>query len=262
MKSVTSREAFNIPARSREPRSDTRRGRGLLVRKRDLRRYIGPKRMVVLVGLLALVLCSWQLRDQGMLDPDVLTTFLAGHPWTAAAIFIGLYSISVIGALPTLPLNLAAGLFWGPLLGGAVAACATSLGALVAFGAARSLFGQPLARRFDHRLVAWLQDEFDVKGWRFIAFLRLNPVFPTGPLNYLLGLTSISTLSYSWATAAFLLPPSILVALIGHQTGTFVARGEVADLVATILVVSGALTLLVAVRYAAKYLNQSRRRQP
>lgn len=76
------------------------------------------------------------------------------------------------------------------------------------FAAARSVFGRPLAARFDNEFISQVQKEFDDKGWRFIAFVRLNPVFPTRPLNYILGLTGIAFFTYVWATFVFLLPPS------------------------------------------------------
>ena len=172
--------------------------------------------------------------------------------------FVGAYALSVIGTIPTLPLNLAAGALWGPWLGGFVACAAMTLGSCGSFMAARSLAGQPLARRFDSRLVSWLQHELDLDGWRFVAFLRLNPILPTGPLNYILGLTSIGAMTYLWSTFAFLLPPATLVAFIGSSMGGLWEDGELRNVGKVTFLAAGAITLLVLIRYAAKYLGYRR----
>lgn len=231
---------------------------GLLGEKKGLRRYIGPKRLVIAMLLAAFAGYMWYLRNNGLLEPNLLIQFLSDHPVSGRAIFVGLYAILVIAAVPTLPLNLAAGLCWGTIQGGVMAAAGATLGATGAFLAARLLFGQPLARRFGNRVVSRLQEEFDAKGWRFVAFLRLNPVFPTGPLNYVLGLTSIGTGSYVWATMAFLLIPSLCIAWIGHEMGAFAEGGKVDDLIKTIVSVSLAVTVLVGIRYGAKYLRDAK----
>lgn len=227
-----------------------------------LRLRVVPKRLVLLLLFAATMGAAWYLQSRGMLKPDVLIRLPELYPVWAMVIFIGVYAISVVAALPTLPLNLAAGLLWGVFAGGLIATTGAALGAVAAFLAARTLLGQPLARRFDNRYVTLLQQELDAKGWRFIAFLRLNPVFPTGPLNYLLGLTSIRARTYIWSTVAFLIPPSMLVALIGYEMGGFVIKGEIAHVIRTVLAVSGAVSILIGIRYAARFVNQARRNQP
>src|SRR5262249_38057404 len=103
-----------------------------------------------------------------------------------------------------------------------------------------------------NRLIAEIQREFEAKGWWFVAFARLNPIFPTGPLNYILGLTSISGLVYAWVTFVFLLPPSMAIAYVGEQLGTFVIGGAVPSALNTMLVISGAVTLLALLIFGAR----------
>jgi uncharacterized membrane protein YdjX (TVP38/TMEM64 family) len=225
-----------------------------------LRRVIGRKRLVVLIGLVALVALSWYLRKQGLLDPHVIQSLIVEHPIVSPIVFILLYAVGTLSALPTVPANLAAGLFWGPVLGGILSTTGATLGAILAFAAARSIFGRPLAERFGNRYVAEMQREFENRGWVFLAFARLNPVFPTGVLNYLLGLTSIDTFTYVWVTFAFILPPSIAVALIGQSVGTFVVEGEISDSLKVMLTVSAAVTVLTALAYGASLLQRMRMR--
>ncbi len=215
---------------------------------------------VLLLVLCACVGVAWWMRRQGLLAPDLFERRLVLHPIVSAIFFVLAYAISVLTLIPTLPLNLAAGVFWGAGLGGLIATGGAVLGTIGAFYAARGLFGQPLARRFGSDRVARLQREFDAKGWRLIAFIRLNPALPTGPINYVLGLTAIDAFTYVWATAIFLLPPTFVVALIGHAMGSFIAKGAVADLIKALIAVSAAAMALVAMWYAARALNQLRGR--
>jgi uncharacterized membrane protein YdjX (TVP38/TMEM64 family) len=225
--------------------------RAMIGRRQGLRRYIGPKRVLILAALATVIATAWYLRKQGLLDPTAIGNLIESHPVAAPIMFVIVYGLAMLSALPTLPVNLAAGLFWGPVLGGVYSTTGATLGAIGAFVAARSVLGQPLVRRFENRFVAEIQREFDTQGWLFLAFIRMNPIFPTGPLNYVLGLTSIDTFTYVWATFAFILPPSIAVAWIGHSLGTFVIQGEIEDSLRTVLVASAAVTSLALLAYAA-----------
>lgn len=229
-------------------------------RKNGLRRYIGPKRVFALIFLTAIVVAGWYLRKFNILEPSVVFRLLKTHPIFGPGFFISLYGVAVLTALPTIPFNLAAGFLWGPLVGGILSALGTTLGSVGAFLMTRSFFGRPLAERFDNKLITEVQDEFEARGWKIVAFMRLNPVFPTGPLNYILGLTSIGTLTYIWVTFAFLLPSSILVAYIGHSVGSFAVTGDVASALKMLLAVSAAGTLLVGLAYGARFFKRIRRK--
>ena len=205
--------------------------RDIFPRRQGIHRIIGRKRLVVLGLFLPLVIGAWYLRAEGLLRPELLSTVVDDYPILTALAFLLIYVLSVLGTLPTLLLNLAAGLFWGPVLGGLIATAASGGGAVGAFLIARGLLGRPLARRVDNRFVAWLQDEFEAKGWRFIAFVRVNPVFPTGALNCILGLTSVRTSTYILASLLFLFPPTLAFAIVGYEIGSFVVEGEVKGLV-------------------------------
>ena len=220
--------------------------------KRGLRRFIGPKRLTALLIMGALVVAAWYLRRHGIFDPAYLRNAVSEHPLAAPTMFVLLYGLAILTALPTLPLNLAAGLLWGSILGGVVSTTGATLGGVVAFAIARAAFGRPLADRFDSRLITEIQSEFATKGWWFLAFARLNPIFPTGPLNYILGLTSIAGWVYAWVTFVFLLPPSMAVAYIGEHLGTFVVDGEAPSVLKTMLAVSAAVTLLAALGFGTR----------
>ena len=226
--------------------------------KRGLRRYIGPKRGVAIAMLGLLIAAGWYLRKAGLLDPALLQSIVADHPVGSVAAFVALYGLATLSALPALPLNLAAGFYWGALVGGTLSAAGATLGAIAAFAAARLAFGRPLAGRFDNRLIAEIQREFAAKGWWFLAFVRLNPIFPTGPLNFIFGLTSIRARIYTLVTFVFLVPPSVAIAFMGRSIGTFAVTGDLSERLRIVLVASAVITALAALMFAARLVNRYR----
>jgi uncharacterized membrane protein YdjX (TVP38/TMEM64 family) len=214
-----------------------------------------------LLGLSALITIglAQYFQRKGVLDPEWLMEGFRKDTTGYLFAFFVLYAVSVAAALPTLPLNLAAGFFWGPLRGGLIAAFSASVGALGGFFLARSVLGQILSRRFDHAIVDRVRSELVSHGWQTIAFLRLNPVFPTGIVNYVLGLTPIKPMSYIWSTFPFMIPPSIAVAWIGWELGTSVADGEAARPLRALFGASTALGFLFGVRFVFRFIADLRR---
>lgn len=220
--------------------------------KKCFTRHISPRRIVFFLLFLVLLAGAWSLYRGGVLNPAGIAEMRAHHPVLAVFAFILVYAVSVLASLPSLPLNLAAGYFWGGLTGGIYAACGSIFGGWAAFGASRLLMGQVLAARTSNKWAARVAVEFDRAGWKFVAFARINPIIPTGPLNYLLGLTSLSHAGFLGASL-FLLPPSIVVAYIGDVLRSFTATapGVQADM-RDLLIGSACITFLVFARFVTK----------
>lgn len=189
--------------------------------RKDFR--IRPKMFLVYIAVIAL---AWGIRQTGGLDLEFFFSLIDEYPVTAPIIFVIAYAVLVALLIPTLPVNLAAGVLWGGIWGGILATIGGALGAIIAFLFARTSLGQPLAKRYDNRLLKWMTDQLENNAWKVIAFVRLNPAFPSGPVNFLFGLTSVPFLLYSYSSAIFLLPPAIGVALIGEQAGEIILTGE------------------------------------
>jgi len=220
-----------------------------------MRRYIGPKRIVFSTLLFCLIGLAWYLRQKGYLNLKILIEFISDYPLMAPFIFIAFYALALLVMIPTLPLNLGAGMLWGPLWGSLISMAGSSLGVICAFIIARSTIGQLFANRFDNITITWLQNELKTKGWKIVAFTRINPIFPSGPLNFIFGLTSISFATYIWSSIVFLFPLTVAFAIIGHEVSNFVIEGEVGDLVRTLLVVSAVITSIVLIRIFTKLLT-------
>ena len=203
-----------------------------------------PTRVFAITMLAALAIAALRGRHTAAFQYVYWLDVVAAHSATAPALFIGAYAVAVALLLPTLPLNLAAGALWGPALGSIVALAGSTSGALLAFLLARSAFGQPLSRRLDHGRARWLQTLLQQHGWKVVAFVRLNPVFP-GPVNFLFGFTSISARTYCWATGVFLAPPTIAFAILGSSIGAAALREEVETLRRPLLYSGAAVLFLV-----------------
>ena len=188
------------------------------------------------------------LRLHGCLSPELVFRFIQEHRVSAPLLFLAFYIISTIFLVPTFPLNLGAGTLWGPFWGSILATLGFLGGAIPAFLISRTALGQPLATRFSNRFLLWLQTELDTRGWKVVAFIRLNPIFPSGPLNFVFGLSSISFATYVWATSVFIYPPALAFAFIGYSSGQFLFQGRTGDIWKAIMFVSLAVTALFLLR--------------
>ena len=220
-------------------------------------RYFGYKQVVLLLGYLVPISFIWYYYRSGSLDPAIIEHYIIHYPIISICLFILVYAVFIIALIPTLPMNLAAGFFWGSVLGGIYSVLGVAIGGLVSFTLAKTIIGKKLIRKFDNKLISNALQEVEKYGWKFVAFVRMNPIIPTGPLNYLLGLTSISYFTFLWTTFLFLLPIGITVAFIGYTVGTFNAQNlEVVDFIGKILAISGAVVLLIAVKFISRLIKK------
>ena len=221
----------------------------ILKKKKGYRKYIGPKRIIIIIFLIFLFLWGWEYYKNDLLSPKIVEYYIQDYPLYSLLLFIGLYAILIIGSMPSLPMNLAAGFFWGGLLGGIYSALAVTIGGWIAFLLSRYLFGQPLTNELENKWLKKIQKEYKQNEWKFIAFVRINPIMPTAAINYLLGLTSVSSNVFLWATFAFLLPPSLFYAYIGENMNTLLSEQVTdSDYIKAIIIISCAVTIIAGLK--------------
>lgn len=203
------------------------------------------KRFVFGLFLLAVLGGVFYFHKSGYIGPEQVVVFLKLHPALAPIVFMLIYAIMAAALLPTMPFNLAAGFLWGTYVGTAYTIIGATSGALVAFIASRYLFRERVSKILQGRAWRWLDNEIRHKGWRTVAFTRVNPIFPFGPVNWFFGVSSISLGNYLWATAVFIMPPALAISAIGSSVGGLVLTGEAKAMFQDVLLASTALTLLV-----------------
>ncbi len=167
----------------------------------------------VLVLLVAGSAVAFHYRQQ--LDDAHLAAWLQQAGAAAPLLFIAGYAVATVLFVPGLVLTLAGGALFGPVLGTLCNLAGATLGATLAFLLARYLAGDWLAPRLGGRL-ARLRAGVEAEGWRFVAFVRLVPLFPFNLLNYALGLTRIPLRDYVLASAVCMLPGCVAYTWLGH----------------------------------------------
>lgn len=123
--------------------------------------------------------------------------------------------------------GLARGALFGPLWGSAWNLAGATLGATLAFLTARYVASGWVARRSGGRLKGLIEG-VEAEGWRFVAVVRLVPVFPFNLLNYALGLTRLRLSHYVAASAIAMIPGTVANTWLGHAGHEVAAGSETA----------------------------------
>lgn len=208
-------------------------------------------RIILFLGLVAAVTLAVIYRDR--IDGAALEGWIKSAGAIAPLLFMLLYAVATVLFLPGSVLTLAGGALFGPVLGTFYNLTGATLGATLAFLIARYLASDWIAERTGGRvkqLINGVEDE----GWRFVAFVRLVPLFPFNLLNYALGLTRLRLLHYIVATYVFMLPGAIAYTYLGYAGREAVAGGE--GLIQKGLL---ALALLAVVAFLPRLIGTLRR---
>lgn len=131
--------------------------------------------------------------------------------------YIGMYTVVTITCISVLPLTIAGGLIFGPVMGVIYTAIGAGVGLSLAFLIARYIARKPIEEKFG-QTEAFKKINEGVKndGWFILATTRLLPIFPFGIQNYVYGLTPIGFWQYSLLSTLFILPgTSVFVLLAG-----------------------------------------------
>ena len=179
-------------------------------------------RILLLVGLAAAIALAISYRDR--LDGAALEAWIQGHGAIAPLLFILVYALATVLFLPGTVLTLMGGVLFGPLWGAFYNLTGATLGATLAFLIARYLASDWIAQRTGGR-VKQLIKGVEGEGWRFVAFVRLVPLFPFNLINYALGLTRIRLLHYVIATYVFMSPGAVAYTYLGYAGREAVAGG-------------------------------------
>lgn len=167
-------------------------------------------------------------------------------------IFVLFYALGTVLFLPGSVITLAGGALFGPLWGTLYNLAGAMLGATLAFLVARYLAGDWVERKSGGR-IRQLKNGVEAEGWRFVALVRLVPLFPFNVLNYALGLTRIRLSHYVWASCLFMLPGALAYTYLGYVGREAVAGGE--GLIRRGLL---ALALLGAVAFLPRLIGRMR----
>lgn len=177
------------------------------------------------------------------------------HLLEVAVIFSLIYLASVAFSIPSAAaLTLVSGVLFGMFWGTVIASFSSTIGATLAFLAARFVLREFVERRYGDRLRT-INNAVAREGAFYLFTLRLVPVFPFFLVNLVMGLTPIRTWTYYWVTQVGALAGTLVYVYAGTELGKVTS---LEDILSPGLI--GSFVLLGFFPYAARGVLLSIRR--
>jgi uncharacterized membrane protein YdjX (TVP38/TMEM64 family) len=146
-----------------------------------------------------------------------MLAFYQAHPMVTLAIYMLIYVATTALSLPGATiLTLAGGGIFGLGMGTLVVSFASTIGASLAFLAARFLFRDAVKAKFGDRL-ATIDEGMAKEGAFYLFTLRLVPAVPFFMINLLMGLTVIKLRTFYWVSQLGMLAGTIVYVNAGTQ---------------------------------------------
>jgi len=177
------------------------------------------------LALLLAMATAWAISHRQGLDVAAIEAAVGDMGAWAPLAYISLFALAAVLFVPGSILSLAGGGLFGPVWGKAYALLGATVGATLAFLAARYLASDWVVATAGGRLKQ-LAEGVEAEGWRFIAFVRLVALFPFNLVNYALGLTRVRLLDYSLASLVSMAPGAIAYTYLGCAGREAVAGGD------------------------------------
>ncbi len=215
---------------------------------------MNSKRLRWVLFLLLLLAIAAGVFYRDLIDAEALQNWVDHAGIAGPLLFMLVYAIGTILFLPGSVLTLAGGALFGPVFGTFYNLTGATLGAAFAFLAARYLASDWVEQKTAGRLKK-LKQGVEQEGWRFVAFVRLVPIFPFNLLNYALGLTRIRFRDYVIASYICMLPGAFAYTWLGYAGREAVTGGTGVIQKAMI-----ALALLAGVAFLPRIVKRLRQR--
>jgi pyruvate/2-oxoglutarate dehydrogenase complex dihydrolipoamide dehydrogenase (E3) component/uncharacterized membrane protein YdjX (TVP38/TMEM64 family) len=158
---------------------------------------------------------------------DALAAYADTRPVLTVGGYFVVYVVIVALSVPGAAImTLAGGAIFGLLTGTLVVSFASSIGATLAFLAARFLFRDSVQRRFRERLER-LNEGVARDGAFYLLSLRLVPVFPFFVINLAAALTPLRTWTFYWVSQLGMLPATVVYVNAGTQLAQVSSAGDI-----------------------------------
>ena len=171
------------------------------------------------VPLLGLVI----LLGAGAYYKDDITSFLLWFTGyvesmgpSGPALFMSLYVVLEVLAVPAIPLTMSAGAIFGSVQGTAMVSLSATTAAAASFLIARYALRDKIKGVADQNpKFAAIDNAIGEDSFRVVALLRLSPLLPFALSNYLYGLTSVKFKPYVLASWLGMLPGTFAYVSVG-----------------------------------------------
>ena len=170
-------------------------------------------------------------------------------------VFVLLYIIATIAAIPGSALTVAAGVLFGSVVGVILVSIASTTGASFAFLIARYFARDATARWLSRNEKFKRLDQLtEEHGAIIVAITRLVPIFPFNLLNYSFGLTKVRFWTYVFWSWLCMIPGTVLYVVGADAVTKAVSEGRI-PWVLIVAVVVALVILTILVRLARKKLK-------
>lgn len=205
------------------------------------------------LALLLIAAVGWAAIHRDQINLATLDARVGALGLWAPVAYVIFYALATLAFVPGMIFALAGGALFGPLWGSLWNLIGATVGATLAFLIARYLAGDWVSRKAGG-LLKRVIDGVDAEGWRFIAFVRLVPLFPFNLSNYVLGLTRIPLHHYVIATFVCMIPGAVAFTWLGHA-----GRGALTGDADTVRYGLLALGLIAAIALLPRLIARLRR---
>ncbi|MFO1153954.1 MAG: TVP38/TMEM64 family protein [Rhodospirillales bacterium] len=191
-----------------------------------------PMAVVLIVGIVVFAL-GWDdyLSLSALKEHRAsLVAWRQAQPFTAAAVFMGLYVLAVMFSLPgAVWFTVVGGFLFGLACGTTMTVIAATIGACAVFLAARYAFADYCRARAGSAFRC-MEQGFLAHGLSYLLFLRLIPIFPFWLVNLVPPLVGMRLRTFFLGTIIGILPGSFVYTLVGHGIGSVLDAGGEPDL--------------------------------
>ena len=215
--------------------------------------------LTLAVVILALALLVWLLPVREWLVSAMTLTFHLGY-WGFLFFYV-LYVLLACLAMPTTPLNIAAGILFSLWSGYLVALAGAATSAVVVFLFARYVAHDWVRARLQRiegsdRLLAGIADE----GVKFVALTRANPLVPAAVKNFGFAVTDVPLYKYAAGTVLGQLPVVFVHVWLGRVGGFAMMRADARPEALKWLMVGAGIIATALLGALAYWLVRRRRR--
>ena len=168
--------------------------------------------------IVAYIVASTMLGLSFNVDADPLRDWVDEFGAWGPVVFIVFMAVSVLFApIPNIPIFIAAGLIWGPILGTTYSMAGMMLGSTMAFGVSRALGRKHLHRLIGAKAAQRMDDMADHLGGRLVFWSRMIPVINFDIISYVAGLTSVQFPVFFLYSFLGMLTPTTIAVVAGDS---------------------------------------------
>ena len=151
---------------------------------------------------------------------QTLLDYYAAHKLIMVAGFMAIYIVQTALSRPGAAiLSLAAGAIFGSIMGTVYANIAATTGATLAFLVTRYLLRDVVLNKFGRKLEG-MNRELETRGFSYLLFLRLVPLFPFFLINLAAGLTRLPLRTFFFGTMLGIIPGGFVYVNAGASLAT------------------------------------------